>query len=193
MRGGGYPCPDFLAPFFCKGTVLKMAIFYSNFTVIVCFFSHFCHNHHQNYQHSHHNYHCNHHYHHRYFFLSYVQNVVLTSGKKGPSCPNWGGGLGDSGNARKKTFLFFWCLPLLSMGNSVTATSTSSSWGQNSQKSVSVHIVVSPPNIWDNRDFQIPQPPCYKESRWTAVKTQDFVTTLKYKDHDFSDQSVVTL
>ena len=28
------------------------------------------------------------------------------SRKKGPSCPNWGegGGLGDSGNARKKTF-----------------------------------------------------------------------------------------
>ena len=38
MGGGGvYPCPDFLAPFFCQVTVLKMAIFYSNFTVIVCF------------------------------------------------------------------------------------------------------------------------------------------------------------
>ena len=38
MRGGGvYPCPDFLAPFFYQVTVLKMAIFYSNFTVIVCF------------------------------------------------------------------------------------------------------------------------------------------------------------
>ena len=37
MRGGVYPCPDFLAPFFCQVTVLKMAIFYSNFTVIVCF------------------------------------------------------------------------------------------------------------------------------------------------------------
>ena len=34
MRGGGvYPCPDLLAPFFCQVTVLKMAIFYSNFTV----------------------------------------------------------------------------------------------------------------------------------------------------------------
>ena len=43
------------------------------------------------------------------FFLSYAQNVVLTSGKKGPSCPNWGqgeGGLGESGNAQKKTFFF---------------------------------------------------------------------------------------
>ena len=37
MRGGVYPCPDFLAPFFYQVTVLKMAIFYSNFTVIVCF------------------------------------------------------------------------------------------------------------------------------------------------------------
>ena len=37
MRGGVYLCPDFLAPFFCQVTVLKMAIFYSNFTVIVCF------------------------------------------------------------------------------------------------------------------------------------------------------------
>ena len=160
------------------------------------FLSHFCHNYHQNYQNYHHNYHWNHHYHHQKNSVI-PQNVVFGVQKRGPSCPNWGqgrlGGLGDSGNARKKTFLFFWCLPLLSMGNSVTATSTSSSWGQNSQKSVSVHIVVSPPNIWDNRDFQIPEPPCYKESRWTAVKTQDFVTTLKYKDHDFSDQSVVTL
>ena len=30
-------CPDFLAPFLCQVTVLKMAIFYSNCTVIVCF------------------------------------------------------------------------------------------------------------------------------------------------------------
>ena len=57
-KGGGvYPCPDFWAPFFCQVTVLKMAIFYSNFTVIVCFLSHFCHNYHQNYQNYHHNYH----------------------------------------------------------------------------------------------------------------------------------------
>ena len=41
---------------------------------------------------------------------------ILTSKKKGPSCPNWGdggGGLGDSGNARKKTFFFRWPLPLV--------------------------------------------------------------------------------
>ena len=38
---------------------------------------------------------------------------ILTSEKRGPSCPNWGhgGGLGNSGNARKKTFFFNWCLP----------------------------------------------------------------------------------
>ena len=59
--GGGIPMPGFFGPFFYKVIVLKIAFFYSNFTVIVCFFSHFCHNHHQNYQNYHHNYHCNHH------------------------------------------------------------------------------------------------------------------------------------
>ena len=29
--------PEFLGPLFCQVTVLKMAFFYSNFTVIVCF------------------------------------------------------------------------------------------------------------------------------------------------------------
>ena len=28
-----------------------------------------------------------------------------------------GGGLGDSGNARKKTFFFYWCLPLGTTGS----------------------------------------------------------------------------
>ena len=38
---------------------------------------------------------------------------LLTSRKKGPSCPNWGqgGGLGDSGNFRKKTFFFIEAFP----------------------------------------------------------------------------------
>ena len=42
---------------------------------------------------------------------------ILTSEKRGPSCPNWGhgegGGLGNSGNAQKKTF-FFQLTPFLS-------------------------------------------------------------------------------
>ena len=43
------------------------------------------------------------------FFSSKLtfKSWILTSEKRGPSCPNWGhgrGGLGDSGNARKKTF-----------------------------------------------------------------------------------------
>ena len=37
MRGGVYPCPDFLAPFFYRGTGLKVGIFFSIFSVIVCF------------------------------------------------------------------------------------------------------------------------------------------------------------
>ena len=43
----------------------------------------------------------------KFFFWSYAQNVVFDVKKRGPSCPNWGQGggyLGDSGNARKKTF-----------------------------------------------------------------------------------------
>ena len=78
------------------------------------FFSHFCHNYHQNYHNYHHNYHCNHHYHHWIFFGHTRKTSFLTSKKRGPSCPNWGdgGGLGDSGNARKKTFFSYWCLPL---------------------------------------------------------------------------------
>ena len=93
IRGEGvYPCPDFLAPFFYQVLVLKIAFFYSNFTVIVCFFSHFCHNYHQNYHNYHHNYHCNLHYQHRNFFRSYAQNVVFDVKKRGPSCPNWGQG-----------------------------------------------------------------------------------------------------
>ena len=71
-KEGGLPlvylCPDLLAPFFYQVIVPKMAICYSNFTVIVCFFSHFCHNHHhQNYHNYHHNYYCNHHCHHQFF------------------------------------------------------------------------------------------------------------------------------
>ena len=89
-RGGGLPMPEFLAPFFYQVTVLKMAIFYSNFTVIVCFLV--------------------------IFviiiikitkiiiiiiietiiiiikkkFRSYGQNVIFDIQKREPSCPNWG-------------------------------------------------------------------------------------------------------
>ena len=78
------------------------------------FFCHFCHNHHQNYLNYHHNYHCNHHYPHQNLFGHMRKTLFLTSEKRGPSCPNWGdGGLGDSGNARKKTLFSYWCLPLL--------------------------------------------------------------------------------
>ena len=40
---------------------------------------------------------------------------ILTSEKrtKLPELGSGGGGLGDSGNARKKTFFFCWCLPLI--------------------------------------------------------------------------------
>ena len=77
IRGGVYSCPDFLAPFFFQVLVLKVAFFYSNFTVIVCFFSHFCHNYHQNYHNYHHNYHCNLHYQHQIVFWSYAVIQII--------------------------------------------------------------------------------------------------------------------
>ena len=115
MRGGGvYPCPDFLAPFFYQVTVLKMAIFYSNFTVIVCFLVIFV------------------------IIIIKITKIIiiiiietiiiiikknfghtrktsfLTSKKEDQVARIGvrGGGLGDSGNARKKTFFLFRCLPL---------------------------------------------------------------------------------
>ena len=98
-KGGGvYPCPDFLAPFVYQVLVLKIAFFYSNFTVIVCFFSHFCHNYHQNYHNYHHNYHCNLHYQHQIFFPVIHAKRRFWRKKRGPSCPNLGRGgrgLGD--------------------------------------------------------------------------------------------------
>ena len=111
MRGGGlpkYPCPDFLAPFFSQVTVLKLAIFYSNFTVIVCFLvifviiiikitkiiiiiiietiiiiiqNNFGHTRKTS------------------FLTSKKEDQVARIGVRG-------GGLGDSGNARKITFFF---------------------------------------------------------------------------------------
>ena len=58
---------------FYQVIVPKMAICYSNFTIIVCF---------QNYHHYYHNYHCNHHYHHRNFFQLYAQNIFFYVRKK---------------------------------------------------------------------------------------------------------------
>ena len=52
-----------------------------------------------------------------FLVLNWLSNLEFWPPKKrGPSCPNWGhggGGLGNSGNARKKTFFFNWGLPLL--------------------------------------------------------------------------------
>ena len=109
MGGGSTHARIFWPLFLPSNSPFKIAFLLSlfYFTVIVCYFSHFCHNYHQNYQNYHHNYHCNHHDHHQKKFRSYAQNVIFDVQKRGPSCPNWGqgeGGLGDSGNARKKTF-----------------------------------------------------------------------------------------
>ena len=55
--------------------------------------------------HYYYNHHCNHHYHDRYFFLSYAQNNVFTSGKKRTKLPELRGGF----------FLPFW--PCLKVNN----------------------------------------------------------------------------
>ena len=43
-----------------------------------------------------------------FLVLNWLSKLEFWLRKKGPSCPNWGqgGGLGDSGNARKKTSFF---------------------------------------------------------------------------------------
>ena len=129
-EGGGLPMPGFFGPpFFCQVTALKMAIFYSNFTLIVCFLvifviiiikitkiiiiiiietiiiiiqNNFGHTRKTS------------------FLTSKKEDQVARIGVRG-------GGLGDSGNARKKTFFsfasptecFLWaqflCLLLLNM------------------------------------------------------------------------------
>ena len=100
--------PGFFGPLFCQVTVLKMAIFYSNFTVIVCFLVIFV------------------------IIIIKITKIIiiiiietiiiiikknfghtrktsfLTSKKEDQVARIGvrGGGLGDSGNARKKTFFF---------------------------------------------------------------------------------------
>merc|ERR1719347_2054419 len=46
------------------------------------------------------------------FFHHTRKTSFLSAGKKGPRCPKGGGCLGNSGNARIKTFNFYGCLPL---------------------------------------------------------------------------------
>ena len=70
------------------------------------FFGNFCHHYHQHY---HHNYDCNHHYHHWYFFCHTRKTSFLTSEKEVQVARKRG--RGNSGNARKKTFIFMWGLP----------------------------------------------------------------------------------
>ena len=97
--------PGFFGPFFYQGIVLKILLkLHSN----CMFFSHFCNNYHQNYHNYHHNYHCKLHYQHQIFFRSYAQNVVFDVKKEDQVARIGvrGRGLGDSGNARKKMFLF---------------------------------------------------------------------------------------
>ena len=100
MGGGGLPMPGSFGPFFCQATVLKMAIFYSNFTVIVCFLVIFA----------------------KIIIIIIIETIIiitktkfghtrktsfLTSKKEDQVARigvRKGGGLGDSGNARKKMF-----------------------------------------------------------------------------------------
>ena len=64
---------------------------------------------------------------------SYAQNVVFDVQKRGPSCPNWGqgGGLGDSGNARKKTFFFIDVFPNKVIGYGDSAKNTQGCYPEN--------------------------------------------------------------
>ena len=114
MGGGVYPCPNFLVLFFHQVIVPKKVIFYPKLTIFVGFSVIFV------------------------IIIIKITKILikiimatiiiiisiffhhtrktsfLSAGKKGPRCPNWGvgGGLANSGNARIKTFIFCWCLPL---------------------------------------------------------------------------------
>ena len=103
-KGGGRPLSEFFGPFFYHVLVPKIGIFYPKPLIFVCYLVIFCYHYHQNY---HHNYH--------WtviiiigIFLSYAQNVVFDVRKKRYKLPEMGGGggRGNSGNARKKTFFF---------------------------------------------------------------------------------------
>ena len=108
-QGGGRPLPEFFGPFFTVQQALILINFYSKVIIFVCFLVIvvinfiniititiiiimstiiiiIC-----------------------TFFLSYAQYVVFDVRKKRTKLPelgSWGGGLGNSGNARKKTFFF---------------------------------------------------------------------------------------
>ena len=106
IRGGGvYPCPNFLALFLeVHFWSIKRVYFFKNANVLNfnCFLGCIYTVYHIVYI--------------VFLVLNWLSNLEFWPPKKrGPSCPNWGhggGGLGNSGNARKKTFFFFnWCLP----------------------------------------------------------------------------------
>ena len=50
------------------------------------------------------------------FFRHTRKTSFLSAGKKDQGAQIKGGGLADSGNARIKTFIFYWCLPLDNRG-----------------------------------------------------------------------------
>ena len=100
-RGGGLPMPGFFGPFLYQVIVPKMAICYSNFTII--FFSSFCHDYHQNGHHYHHNHHCNQHYHYRNFF-GHTRKTLFWHPKKEDQVARMGGMGGDSMLERKRSF-----------------------------------------------------------------------------------------
>ena len=106
--------PGFFGPLFLPSNSPSNGNFLLKLHSNCMFFSHFCHNYHQNYHNYHHNYHCNHHYHHQKKIGHTRKTSFLTSKKEDQVAQIGvrGGGLGDSNNARKKTFFFYGCLPL---------------------------------------------------------------------------------
>ena len=102
--GGGFTHARILVPFFFRQKIVpKTSLFVLKRNNICMFFGQFCHHYRQN---DHYNYQCNHHNYHWYFFLCRMRQTLFNGRKKGTKLPELGlgGGLGDSGNARKKTF-----------------------------------------------------------------------------------------
>ena len=92
------------------GDVSPVAMLYPKPLIFVCYLVIFCYHYHQNYHH---------HYHWTVIIIIGIFSAIRAKRrfwrpkKEVQVARNEGGGRGDSGNARKKTFFFLWRVPLV--------------------------------------------------------------------------------
>ena len=105
-RGVGFTHARIFWHFFYKVIAPKISKYLLKNHIICMFFGHFFSHHFYHYYYQYHNYHFNYYHHHWYFIPSCAQISFLTSRGKMTKLPELGGG-----DARKKTNVFYWCLP----------------------------------------------------------------------------------